>query len=438
MSILVQNRQAVRTSMLLVGHPGVRERTAMVLVFMLLIAARFPNVALHGRVWAEEGTGFLRNAIVLPWPQAIFHSYGGYLNVVANLAGIVAAHMVPLEQVRWVGVVTGLLFQAIPAILLVSSGFDWLQTRLSLVVALLLIATAPLVEEVWLNSLHPQFHLTLCAALILAMDTACGWKGRIHNLLIFLGALCGPTIWFLLPLFVARAVIDRSRPRAVQAGVLAAGLLLQVVFFLQADQTNGSSFNLGAVIAAFFVKTLLTPWLDYRTAGAMANRLANRAAAGAGFGLIGLAVAEGLITCLVGVLLWLRRRDTSFWMFAAAIIIAVPSYAAARGGTLELVHIGLGDRYAFVPEVLIALVLLEMAVTGKKWIGISARVGVVWLLVIGVAEFQDDPLHGYFSKGPRWVDEVAAWRQNATHVLRVWPDRWTVDLNIPPPTAVRP
>jgi hypothetical protein len=421
-------RDSVDTTLVrpLVACPGRPERTAMVLVFMVVIAARLPNVALHGRVWAEEGAVFLGNAAVLPWSQAIFHPVGGYLNLIANLAGIVAFHAVPLERVRWVGVVTGLLFQAIPAVLIVSSGFDWLQTRLSLVVALLLIATVPLAEEVWLNSLHPQFHLALCAALILAMDPVGGWNGRFRNLLILLGALSGPTTWFLLPLFVARAAIDRSRPRALQAAVLAAGLLLQVAFWLQIEQTNSAPFNLSGLICAFFVRTLLIPWLDYRSAGAMAGGLLNLAATGTV--PVALAFAEVLITCFVGVLLWQRGRDAGFWMFVAAIVIAVPSYAAARGGTLDFMHIEAHGRYAFVPQVLIALVVLRVAVTGKDWISISARVGVVWLLAIGISEFH---ARGTFDEGgPRWADEVAAWRQDPTHVLRIWPGGWTIDPNV--------
>ena len=117
---------------------------------------------------------FLRNARVLPWPWAIVHPAGGYLNIVGNLAGIVAADVVPLEQVRWVGIITGLLFQTISAILIVSSRSDWLRSRIGLVAALLLLATLPLAEEVWLNSLHPQFHLTLCVALILGLRPRSG------------------------------------------------------------------------------------------------------------------------------------------------------------------------------------------------------------------------------------------------------------------------
>src|ERR1700693_68033 len=69
LSIPVRDRHLVRTFMPLVGRPGITERTAMVFVFMILIAARLPNVALHGRVWAEEGAVFLRNAAVYRGPR---------------------------------------------------------------------------------------------------------------------------------------------------------------------------------------------------------------------------------------------------------------------------------------------------------------------------------------------------------------------------------
>ncbi len=429
MSVLATDRPVIRAVRPFVGQPGTAERAFMVLAFMVLIAARLPNVALHGRVWAEEGTFFLRNAALLPWTQALFHPVGGYLNLVANVAGLVGIHLVPLEQVRFVGIVTGLLFQTLPAVLIVSSGLYWLRSRVSLVAALLLLGTVPIAEEVWLNSLHPQFHLTLCAALILAMPPARGWIRWFHGLLILLGALCGPTTWFLFPLFVARGVIDRSGPRVVQATFLGVGILIQVLFFYQSAGVNGASASLSGVSAMLLSKNVLTSWLDYRSAGAMADGLARLTATGTV--PVGVVLGEATVIGLVGVFLWQCGGDAAFWMFAAALIIALPSYAAARGGSLNMVRIGDADRYAFVPQVLLALVVLWGAVVAKDWIAIFARAGFVWLLVIGTVEFRDDPVHKYFDRGPSWVEQVAAWRKDHTHLLRIWPSGWTVDLNVP-------
>jgi hypothetical protein len=434
MSTLVEDRLAIRARGALVGRPGFAERTAFVLGFTVLVAARMPGVALHGRMWAEEGTAFMRNAIVLPWSEAVVNPVGGYLNLVANLAGIVAVHLVPLEQASRVGVLTGLLFQAVPAILIVSSGFNWLQTRISILATLLLIATIPLADEVWLNSLHPQFHLTLCAAFILAMDPARGWTGWLHLLLILLAALCGPTTWFLLPLFAGRAVMERSWPRTVQGTVLAVGIVLQAALFFSADQTKHSTLNMSALVSSLLLKDLLTQTLDYQTVDAFAGGLRTMALAGTVSPVI--AMFEAVAIGLGGALLWLRGPKALFWTFAASVVIAVPSYAAARGGTINLLYAGSGNRYAFVPQVLFALVLLGIATTSKGGIGWLVRGGIVWLLAIGIAEFYYDPIRDGFTEGPRWADEVAAWRQDPTHLVRLWPesDIWTLDLNPPPST----
>lgn len=108
----------------------------------------------------------------------------------------------------------------------------------------------------------------------------------------------------------------------------------------------------------------------------------------------------------------------------------------ARGGTIDLLYAGSGNRYAFVPQVLFALVLLGIAITSKGGIGWLARGGIIWLLAIGIVEFYDDPIRDGFTQGPRWADEVAAWRQDPTHLVRLWPDSdiWKLDLNPPPST----
>jgi hypothetical protein len=483
MPVALQDRRAIRFRTYCAARPGDAERAAMVLAFMVLIMARLPEVALHGRVWAEEGASFMRNAIVLPWPQALIAPVGGYLNLVANAAGIVAARVVPLQQVRWVGPVTGLLFQTLPAILIVSSRFDWLQNRTSLAAALLLIATAPLAEEVWLNSLHPQFHLALCAALVLGMDTATGWIGGLRLVLILLAALCGPTAWFLLPLFAARAVMDRSWPRALQAAVLGSGVLLQAVCFYDAGQTARASLNLSAVVSAFFVKNVLVPATPYRIAAALGGSL--RKLAVTGTVPVPIAAAEVAFVCLGAAWLWLTGRKALFWMFAAAVLMAFASFAASRNGSLDLLVIGAGNRYAFVPEVLFALVLLGLATASENRLNQAAsggsrlnqstkdgrrldqnviggsllnqsvngrrlnqrvnsgsrlkqfaRGGVIWLLVIGIVEFRDDSIRRFFIHGPQWTEEVAAWRQDPNHIVRLLPDRWTLDLNTPEPGQV--
>jgi hypothetical protein len=429
MSTLLKGNTATDFQPRFLGRAGRLERVVMVLVFMLLILARLPSVALHGRIWAEEGTYFMRNGIVLSWPQAIFHPVGGYLNIVSNLAGIIAARLVEPENARWVGVITGLVFQTLPAVLIVSSRWEWLQSRIGLIAALLIVATAPLAEEVWLNSLHPQFHLTLCAALILCTDPARGWTGRSHLFLLLLATLCGPTAWFVMPLFLARAVVDRSGSRAVQAAVLAAGVVVQAAFFYSADQTAAVPFNLSATASAFFCKHLLIPFLDFRTADAIGMGLRGMAAARTV--PIVITVAEAGFAVLCAALLWTSGKKDLFWMFMTALVLAGLTYASARAGAVDMMVLGNGNRYAFVPQVLFALTLLGTAMTGKTTLVWFARGAVIWILLIGITEFHSDGIRSRFIAGPVWTDEVAAWRRDPNHMPRILPIPWVVDLNPP-------
>jgi hypothetical protein len=217
--------------------------------------------------------------------------------------------------------------------------------------------------------------------------------------------------------------------------VLAVGILLQMAFFYDVGQTARAPLNPSALISAFFVKNVLVPTLDYRTADALGGAL--RTMAIAHTIPIAIAVGEVAFVCLGGACLWVRGRRALFWMFMAAVLIAFVSYAASRNGSVDLMIIGAGNRYAFVPEVLFALVLLSVAATGRGWFGRLAQGGVIWLLAVGIAEFHDDSIRHFFIHGPQWTDEVVAWRQDPAHVVRIWPNSWTLDLNTPGPRSVR-
>jgi hypothetical protein len=174
-------------------------------LLIVLLGLRMPTVLFQGRIWAEEGSVFLNNALNMEWRQALLQPEGGYLNLVANVASLIGAHLMPLESVRYVGPIVGIIFQVIPLVVAGTGTITWLRTSAALFALVLIIALSPLHDEVWLNSLHPQFHLALCAVLILAMPPAEGWRKYFHSSIIALAALSGPTAWFLLPLFFARA-----------------------------------------------------------------------------------------------------------------------------------------------------------------------------------------------------------------------------------------
>ena len=203
--------------------------TFMLVAYAMAVLVRMPDILIKRRFWAEEGEVYFHNAWNERWYDALFAVHSGYLNLSASLATLLAAHLVPLEFAPLVSTGFALFVQLCPAFLLITGRVEWLQSRVILLLALLLLLACNNTGEVWLNSITSQFHLGLCTALILALPTVGGWLGAFRVGLLVLAPLSGPASIFLIPLFFLRAWLDRSRARLIQGGLLAACGGLQVL-----------------------------------------------------------------------------------------------------------------------------------------------------------------------------------------------------------------
>ena len=395
----------------------------MLLIFAALLVARMPNVLLHGRLWAEEGKVFYQMAASTPWYLALFKPYGGYLNLAANAAPVFAHAAVPLAAAPWITIGTGLFFQCCPAILLLCSRDAWLEPWPVKAAALLLIATPPLLEEVWLQTLHSQFHLALCCALILALDLP-GPRLRIFSTaMLVLAPLCGVLAGALVPFFLLRAALDRSRQRLIQAALLGAGLAAQLLLFM--SHQVGRSYGIGPILllCVVYLRQIVSVLVGVQAAHDAADALRAQIAARI-FPWQAVLVTIGSACLLVTALL--RRRQVAFlWLFAAACLLGWLGYVGAIGGRREFLIIGFGERYIFLPEVLTALVILGLATGPRRpdrWI---AGALTAWLIVIG---FNDLSTPTATRSGPDWQIEVAAWQLDHAHRIMIWPTGWFMNL----------
>ncbi len=403
-------------------------RIALTLLFVGLICLRMPDIVLHGRFWAEEGKEFFAAAWRLPAGRMLFRPYGGYLNLVANAGAIGASSLVSVERAPYVTIGLALLFQTCPAILILSSGASWLRSRWAIVAALLILATPPASEEVWLQTLHSQFHLAVCAGLILAMPAHSGRRLNAFRLfLLVLGALCGPACIVLLPFFALRAVIEKSQARWWQALALLAGSALQIGLFLSVQ--HGRSYHIDSSVLAgvMLVRHLFVPLMGHYAAVPLANWIHRRYAAGA------IPWSAVILSCAsFGIWIWVvlkRWREAPAWLLTAGLAVAALSYYGAIDGGTNLLNVDFGLRYSFAPQALMSFSLLALASAKRGAVSYAAATVVCWLIVVGLAGYFT-PSSPIFAHGPDWRREVAAWRADPCHRLAIWPSGWVMDLPI--------
>ncbi len=157
-----------------------------VLVAVFLIVFRMPDL-IPGRIWAEEASYFA-TAYEFGWVKGLTQVHGEYVNLPANLAAT-AAQFLALEDAPKASLLLALLFQCLPAIVLLTLRIPWLSAPQHSVVAVLLTILTPLSEETWLNSINSQIYLTVCVGLILMARPRGGAAGFFHVAVLLMAIL---------------------------------------------------------------------------------------------------------------------------------------------------------------------------------------------------------------------------------------------------------
>jgi hypothetical protein len=402
--------------------------------FLLFVALRLPNAWIHGRFMDEEGTIFLAYAWHHPAIDALFRSFGGYLNIGANATTLLTARLVradfmTLEHAPYLTMGIALAFQALPPILILTARANWLANRFAVIAAVLIMAIGPMTEEVFFNVLHIQFHLALCTAIVLALDVPRARGTRIaYNAILCAAPLCGPGAAILLPVFVLRSLIDRDLGRMFQTTLFALATALQMLLFFERSPVRGHFIDPVTLASILFVRLQALPAITRSPANRLGGVVYRSYVAG-GYGYR-LAAAAALIYFATLIMLALRdRRDPAIWLLLSCLALAIASF----GGGMIAVNPsdwfsnGAGERYNFLPQVLLTLGLIALATRPATRYRLACAILCALALVCGAISYRK-PVHE-LKQGVAWTDEVAAWRRNHNHRLASWPANWTVDLS---------
>ncbi|WP_345169412.1 hypothetical protein [Sphingomonas daechungensis] len=410
----------------------VGQRWALFAAFTLLVALRLPDAWTHGRFQDEEATVFLAYAWHHPWLDALFRPFAGYWNLGANASTVLVAELVKggvvsLERAPYITMTIGLAFQVLPGVLILTGKAQWLANRLAVVVALLMIAIMPATSEVSFNVLHIQFHLALCTGIILALDVPDSRLARAsYQLLLFLAPLCGPGAIVLLPFFALRAFLDRDTGRAWQFGVLAVGAALQLLIFYGPSPVRGHPLNPALIPAVMLVRMIALPAVGIQ----LGNRVAMTIVDSLLEGGVLVWLASAATVALFAALVWkaAQRRDAAVWLVLSGLSISAVTFGVGMAtlNPLSAFNIQGGERYNFLPLVLVGLALLVLAMRTEFRRSIFAALCLL-MLITGAYHYQL-PLED-FAHGPSWPDEVRAWRADHNHPLAVWPRPWVADLS---------
>jgi hypothetical protein len=411
-------------------RPTLRHYWLLYLGALLYLCLRTPYELLHGFVYDEEGSVYLRYAWDASLGRALVAPHQGYYALFPNVCGLIAARALPLEQAGHFLFGAEIAVQMLLVYMLVQCESLTGAGEKTLAVALALLT--PPTASVTLSTIHAQFFLAVTAGVILISDAE---RLRIGRLAVLACAgLTGVASCVLLPFFLLQAWKERTAARMAQAGVLLACTVTQLVVVLaQPGGLHGGhstlQFSSGALLSIGALHHYLGGWSHVEACKAIGSPRLQ------GWRDLWWAGVEGASALyLAGILLlnWKGGRAARL-LAAAAMLSVVVSFK--RGSVLDYdLMCGAGGRYFFIFNVLIGLSLLLTAYHAAGKYRLAARVLVACSLFAGILDVKYIATRPHL---PVWSQEVSVWRSDPDYRLQLRPDYWP-DLKLTREPGGRP
>lgn len=414
---------------------------ALAAAVALLLALRYPSVVLTPRFLAEEGDVFFANAWFLPGAEALWSNLTprlGYLNLFPILVTWLAAKLASLEFAPTFALLAIGAVQGSALALALAGPRRDLSSPLARAAAAGVLLFFPYhngLSETWLSVMNAPVHFGVVALMLVLSDERAESRAlRIAaRTLLALGAATGPYTLVLLPVFAWKWWRTREREALVRTAILGFVAVLQVSIAV-------SAFAAGRVAEtrvlgefgpnAWYVGVLFQLWCAI--AGELPARLF---LAGAGL-LPGPGVGWGRAAAMLAI---------------AALVVGGAWHAAARTPTRTLLALAAllwyaftcafavkgypAYRYVVCPSVAIGLLFVHAAVSSGSARPV-ARTSFALLALLGVlsgiaeALLLDSPMRS--DRQAHWRDEIAQWRRDPDHRVRVWPSSlWFTHLADP-------
>lgn len=336
-----------------------QRRWAVTLAALLVLAVRRWDVIVNPQLWAEDGGLFLVDADTLGW-KALSQPYAGYLHLLPRLIALLGSGLPML----WIPSFYTLCCLGVTGAVVWYVQSPRVPLPATIVLAFAIVAV-PHTGEVYLAICNLQW-ITAIALLVLCLIRPPATRAaRVGDALVLAGfGLTGPFIVLILPLLALRLARERTRWQAQILGLALLTTALQVPSILHrgaGDPTPPMDWTL--LLAFCSRRILLQPFLGPHV-------LTVGWALGLGAVFLGLLAAS----------LWRRRRELpAAWLpgwFSVLVVAAIT--VKSRPDTWGFDDLANGDRYFFIPRILLLWVLAALV---SRTRGAAFNLGVALLLV---------------------------------------------------------
>ena len=386
-------------------------RVGMVIACALLLALRKPWALHTPQLWAEDGSIFLTQDEQMGL-SAWLEPYNGYLHLLPRLIAWTASHVA--DPAWWPAIYNGLAFVIGVALFarLASRRVElpakpWLMLTFVLVVG---------TGEVLINVTNLQWVTAFFLLLQLFTVPARTTLQRIGDIAILLiVGLNGPFAVMFLPLFAWRAVRERNADTLLALTAIGGCALVQGWLLLRtgpglnlhSGDERFSLLNFASIIGS---RLVTWPWFGPNAVHAWPRTL---------HAFLGVAV---ILPLLAWALRPSPRRRNRAMIVAAFGLITLASVYRARADTWERDDLVNGDRYFYIPRVLLAWLVVWELDARPRIVAWVARGAAVLAVAMHAPRFVLPAPPDY-----RWAEHCDPIRRGTPANIYTLPEGWWIE-----------
>lgn len=414
----------------------------LMLVSVIIISIfRKPELLYTPRFFAEEGTNYFSYAFNHSWLQNLFHPQYGYITLYNSLATSFAA-MFPLEVAPLVTTYLAFMVQILASCVVIWADIPGLESnykRFAVAISIPLLSYA----RVWLNTLEVQYMLCVIAFLMLLNNPISKYRlaGTVRQLLLVMCGLTGVVSCFIMPAFLYKAIITKSRQFVIYTVILTICSLLQIIVFLQTyfssntDLTNRFIQHSAATYIGIILNSIILQFfmpffgrgifnISFFSTVEIAIQSVYPTLIKFGYPLMPVLIGMLVIIVLIGFMIYTAESINTQLFLLCITLVATLS-------TLFSINTSGGPRYTYIPSIMIVVFLVSNC--NNRIIRGSLRyISIVLIsssMLFKCIEYR--PImngFAYDDNWPSWVNEVRMWRENNKHSLKIWPPPWQMQL----------
>ncbi|MCW6508569.1 hypothetical protein [Lichenifustis flavocetrariae] len=390
----------------------------MTALFIILSFTKMPEVMLHGRLWAEEGSVFMPDMASKSFLQALTYNYRGSVQLINAIACWFAIRsyvdLMPYVTTYAAFIVSGVLFMQL--------AYWAMGVANAPGFALFFLAGwffLPESYEVWLTSTNIQWLCSLSVLMVLLLNEdivrrrfgiACAWT--------LLCGLTGVPSCMLAPGFIAKGILSRSVVFASLGGLLALSTCVQLLAILTTEFSNRSyDLHSLAIVQSIIAGTIFQPIVGVKATSLVTT-------------WVGMHYFSILICLLFSTLIlfaWRqhvesRLRSQIFYVVGLWVLVTALNVVGSIPGASVLETAPLvGSRYFFFGASCLVISLLLLSTSNHVAIRAFSTLLLVIIAANGVGQRLLSSWPQRFLTGPSWAEQVHQCSSVRACVVEIWP-----------------